>query len=87
MREFGERRGVDRRTILIAALAATPVWGGAISRAATKVSQSAVHYQTAPKDGQDCVDCSHFLAPGACKLVDGHISPKGWCGLWVKKAA
>jgi hypothetical protein len=39
------------------------------------------------KDGQECDECAHFSAPGACKLVDGSISPHGWCRLWTKKAA
>ena len=87
MRRPGERTQVDRRTILVAALAAAPLFRNGASQAATKVSQPAVHYQPTPKDGQDCDDCAHFAAPSTCKLVDGRISPHGWCGLWVKKPA
>ena len=86
MREH-RQQGVNRRTLVAAALAATPFLAARSAGAGTKISQSAVHYQTGPKDGQDCDDCAHFAAPGTCKLVDGDISPKGWCRLWTKKAA
>ena len=83
-----ERFGISRRTALIAA-GATPLVAMIASRAGAgaKVSQSAVHYQASPKDGKDCDDCGNFVSPGGCKLVDGAISPKGWCRLWVKRAS
>jgi len=29
----------------------------------------------------------NFIAESkTCKLVDGQISPEGWCSLWAKKA-
>ena len=86
MRDLREISGVSRRTILIAAAGAAPLLTTMTrAEAGAKVSQDAVHYQPTPKGGQDCDDCNHFLTPGACKLVDGPISPKGWCRLWVKK--
>lgn len=52
-----------------------------------KVAQSSVQYQPKPKDGQKCALCTHFMAESnACKLVEGKISPEGWCTLWAKKA-
>lgn len=55
--------------------------------AAAKVSKASVQYQTEPKDGQTCADCLHFVAgSNTCKLVEGDISPNGWCQLWAKKA-
>lgn len=67
-----------RRAVLkagIAVLAAAP----AAALAQQKLAQSAVQYQTSPKDGQMCSNCVNFVAPNACKLVDGNISPNGWC--------
>ena len=83
-----ERSGISRRTALITAGAA-PLLAMMAGRAeaGAKVSQSAVHYQASPKDGKDCDDCTNFVSPGGCKLVDGAISPKGWCRLWVKRAS
>jgi hypothetical protein len=76
------------RTARRVAAGATPLVAMIASRAGAgmKVSQSAVHYQASPKDGEDCDDCANFVSPGGCKLVDGAISPKGWCRLWVKRA-
>jgi len=55
--------------------------------APTKASQASVQYQAQPKDGKKCVDCMHFIAESnTCKLVEGDISPSGWCVLWAKKA-
>ena len=45
----------------------------------------AVAYQPAPKDGRQCDGCTLFQAPDACQVVDGKISPAGWCKLWAKK--
>jgi len=52
-----------------------------------KISQASVQYQPQPKGEQKCSGCLHFIPESnACKLVDGQISPEGWCKLWVKKA-
>lgn len=53
---------------------------------AAKVSQASVQYQTQPKGEQKCSTCTHFIAESnTCKLVEGQISPEGWCVLWAKK--
>ena len=55
--------------------------------ASAKVPQASVQYQAQPKDGKKCADCMHFIAESnTCKLVEGSISPSGWCVLWAKKA-
>jgi hypothetical protein len=55
--------------------------------AQAKVSQASVQYQAQPKDGKKCADCMHFIAESnTCKLVEGNISPDGWCAIWVMKA-
>jgi hypothetical protein len=52
-----------------------------------KVTQASVQYQTQPKGDQKCSGCMHFIAESnTCKLVEGNISPEGWCVLWAKKA-
>ncbi len=54
--------------------------------APAKVSQASVQYQLQPKDDQKCANCQHFIAESnTCQLVEGEISPEGWCLLWVKK--
>ena len=56
-----------------------------VKQAAAKMNQKSVAYQDTPKDDQQCSNCSLFQEPNACTLVDGEISPKGWCKFWVKK--
>ncbi len=78
---------IDRRTVLTAIVAAAPLLSVRAANGGVKVSQAAVHYEATPRDGQECDACAHFAPPHACKLVDGVISPKGWCRLWAQKAA
>ena len=54
------------------------------AQAQAKVSQTVVHYQATPKGSQRCDNCKFFEPPNACKLVQGPISPSGWCTLWAK---
>jgi hypothetical protein len=83
---------VSRRNLL---RGATVIAGGAAVLAASlapamaqsgKMSQQAAAYQTSPKNGQKCMDCSFFASPSSCKLVDGTISPAGWCKFFAKKS-
>lgn len=54
---------------------------------AAKVSQASVQYQSTPKGDQQCSGCLHFLPESnTCKLVEGEVSPQGWCVLWAAKA-
>ena len=56
-----------------------------LRQAAAKMTQKAAEYQDSPKADQECSNCSLFQEPNACTLIDGEISPKGWCKFWVKK--
>ncbi len=80
------RRGVLRTGLAILA-------GGVIATASSaqdadsKVEQSVVQYQNSPKDGQKCSGCANFVAPNACKVVSGTISPEGWCVAYAPKGS
>ena len=52
---------------------------------AQKAAKGAVKYQDSPKDGQKCSDCAFFQAPSSCSVVEGAISPNGWCVTYNKK--
>ena len=55
--------------------------------AVSKMTQASVQYQTQPQGEQKCSLCAHFIAESnSCKLVEGQISPDGWCRMWAKKA-
>jgi hypothetical protein len=72
--------------VLLAA-GATSLIALTASEAEAKIAQAAVKYQKEPKDGKQCDGCNFFIAPNACKQVDGEIVPTGYCLLWVKKAS
>jgi hypothetical protein len=57
-----------------------------LASAQTKVPQNSVSYQAKPKGAQRCDGCTNFQPPSACKMVEGEISPQGWCSLFTKKA-
>lgn len=52
---------------------------------AQKSSKQALQYQEQPKNGQKCSDCEHFIPGGTCRLVEGDISPEGWCTAFAPK--
>ncbi len=61
--------------------------GGATAERTGKLSKAQVKYQEQPKGDQHCANCLQFVAESnTCKVVDGPISPQGWCTVWVKGA-
>ena len=56
-----------------------------VATAQAKVPQKTVSYQAKPNGTQRCDGCSNFQPPNACKMVEGEISPQGWCSLFTKK--
>ena len=71
------------------------VTGGAIlaalgaassAQAYGKIAQKTVNYQTSPKGKARCGTCAQFLAPADCKIVQGPITPDGWCSVYAPKA-
>ena len=80
---------ISRRALLRGAAGAlsVPVFAISVNAAMAKSAQSAVAYETTPKNGHSCGICMNFEPPTSCKLVDGTISPTGWCKLWTEKKA
>jgi hypothetical protein len=82
----------SRRSLLksAAALAGAATCAGMTSNreawAQAKASKDAMKYQDKPKGDQKCSNCLQFVAPDSCKVVEGKISPDGYCIAWVKKA-
>ena len=51
------------------------------------VPPESVRYQAEPKGDQQCDGCRYFVAESnTCTLVEGEISPTGWCILWLGKS-
>ncbi len=78
------------KTIALPAFAAAMA-GAAMTTAEAKASKSTVKYQDKPKGSQKCAGCKFFItgksktATGSCKIVDGSISPNGWCTAFSAK--
>jgi High potential iron-sulfur protein len=51
-----------------------------------KFSQKQARYQPVPKSGQRCQNCALWQSPTSCQVVEGQISPAGWCILYQPKA-
>ena len=65
----------------VAILSASMVRG-----ALAKATQKVAGYQDTPKGDLRCDNCSQFEPPASCKVVDGNISPAGWCKVYIKKS-
>ena len=50
-----------------------------------KVSHADAKYQDQPKGQQRCEIRLQFQPPNACRIVEGPISPKGWCQYFAAK--
>jgi hypothetical protein len=61
--------------------------------AQAKGSKAQFKYQDTPNNGHKCSQCSLYIpgssskANGTCKLVDGSISPNGWCTAFAAKSS
>ncbi len=76
---------------LLGAAAVAPAFiGNALAQG--KAKKTAVKYQDKPNGKQKCGDCMHFIpaasgkGPGTCKIIEGAISPNGWCAEWEQPA-
>jgi hypothetical protein len=81
------RRSLIRRAAAIAGggVVAAASLGPAAAQGA-KLAPNVAQYQATPKGKAQCSGCASFVAPGACKLVSGAISPTGWCVLFAAKS-
>ena len=83
------RRGLLRGARALAGGVAVGVVGvlaGFPAAATTKLSQKAAGYQDKPMGKARCDNCALWQSPQDCKLVQGPISPKGWCNLYSAKS-
>jgi hypothetical protein len=68
----------SRRLVLLAAPAVLALPFG-LARGAEKMSREAAQYQDTPQGIAMCATCSLFVEPRSCKVVEGDVSPNGWC--------
>ena len=85
------RNQLSRRELLVSGVLAVSAAAGIIALlpvaagAQQKIAQKLVQYQKTPKKDQKCSTCLHFVAPDACKVVEGKIDADGWCSLFAPK--
>lgn len=83
------RRGLSRRVFLLSAAAgacAAAVPAGAQNKpqpGLRKRSREEVRYQNEPYLGRTCSRCVLYQGDGVCVILDGAVSPEGWCTQWV----
>ncbi len=88
MEKFVSRRSFIGGAVILPSLVLLPA-----SRAGAdeKASQDSMHYQTSPNGDKQCSKCQFFLANqdaqanGTCRIVDGSISPHGYCMAFAPK--
>jgi hypothetical protein len=85
-----EHQRTSRRRVLQGGLGVIAVAAAATTtlRAADaqeKLAQNLVQYQDTPKNGVKCGTCINYIDPAACKIVEGKISPDGWCVAYAPK--
>jgi cytochrome c oxidase assembly factor CtaG len=85
------RRSMMQRAAITAGAEAMAVFSARIAAAeapaATKVSKDSAGYQATPKNGQRCGECLQWQPPNGCTVVEGNVSPAGWCKLFASKNA
>ena len=77
------RSGLIRGSSLLAGTALLFALGTLDSARAAKADKKDFFYQDKPKDGKSCSACRLFSpadgGKGQCAVVDGEVSPNGWC--------
>ena len=58
---------------------------GRRTNAQEKVTKGDAKYQANPHGQQRCEICLQFEPPHSCKLVEGQISPTGWCQFFAAR--
>jgi hypothetical protein len=83
---LGKHDTIARRRLIVAGAAGILALGARASaraeEAAQKLSQADAAYQDTPKNGQQCSECTRFQPPQGCSVVEGKVSPRGWCKLY-----
>ncbi len=70
------------RLVVLAAGGALAPWHLAAAEG-DKMSKQQADYQDSPKGIAMCATCTLFVAPHSCKVVDGDVSPNGWCKVYA----
>ncbi len=89
--ETVSRRSFLKGGALLASIAVVSATGAMTKSAYAGVPKAAVQYVGHPDGDKECSNCIQYLpgantnANGTCKLVDGDISPRGYCAAYSRK--
>lgn len=98
MKSTNSKFDASRRSVLKSGmtLATGIVTAGTLLRSsparAAKAPKTTMMYQDKPHGDQKCSNCIHFVpgpkpsADGTCLVVEGSISPEGWCVVYAPKS-
>ena len=84
-----EPRRVRSGLVILPALAA--LFAAPARADASKAPQASMHYQNTPNGDMRCALCKFFIpaqdakSDGSCQIVDGSISPNGYCMAYSAK--
>jgi hypothetical protein len=87
--------GMTRRTFVANAVVLPALAGLLLAETTTaqaKASKAQFKYQATPNSGHKCSQCRFFVpgssskANGTCQIVEGSISPNGWCTAFAAKS-
>jgi hypothetical protein len=81
----GRLRKSKRRFLRIALLGFIGAAGRSFDSFADgdKMSKQQAEYRDTPKGIAMCATCTLFVAPHSCKVVEGEVSPDGWCRVYA----
>lgn len=79
---LSSRRSFLTRTIASSLAGFVLALCGANSRAQGKATKELAQYKETTDQGVYCKACAYFQPPKSCKIVEGDVSPTGWCSLW-----
>ena len=75
-----KRLDASRRRVMRAAVTAISAgWLSRLAQASDKMTPQQAQYQDTPNGLYSCAMCTLFEKPNLCKVVEGEISPDGWC--------
>jgi hypothetical protein len=85
-----QTEGRRRRFFVQGATALTALAVGSVAGCQVqqqKASKAEAAYQPRPNGPQACGNCTNFIAPNDCRVVQGPVAANGWSRYWRPRAA
>ena len=83
MTKITGRRRFVAGALLAAGAGALGCPGGQGLAQAKKYTKERVGYRDEPYQGRTCAKCVLYAGHGECAIVEGEVSPNGWCVQWT----